>query len=309
MASESLPRPEEGIMASLLQPAAPIFASASCPPPEPILSSQSRHWDGCVVELYRVREVDFVKQDSAHTVAVFLRGPVNLEQRRYGRVYQRIMRAGDVIVAPAGEPRALRHKEETELVKLRLAPSLFAGIIEDSMVNGSSRIELLDNFGGRDIHIEDLARRLIGEVRADALASRLYAESLATQLAVHLVRHYSTASKLTNGGSNKLSRYKLQRVTDYINDNLREDLALGKIAAILSMSRYHFAHAFRQTTGLAPHRYVIQRRIEYAKRLLRETDLTVAEVARQVGYANQSNFCVAFHRFTGQTPGSFRNAA
>jgi AraC family transcriptional regulator len=296
-------------MASLLQPAAPVFSGASSTVPDPVLSSQSRQWNGLVVELYRVRDVDFVKQDSAHTVAVFLRGPVNLVQRRFGRVYQRTMHAGDVIIAPAGEPRALCHKEETELVKLRLAPSFVAGIIENVAANGSGGVELLDNFGARDAHIEDLARRLVGEIKADALASRLYAESLATELAVHLLRHYSTASKLTNGAASKLPRYKLQRVTEYINDNLREELTLSKISATLSMSPYHFAHAFRQTTGLAPHRYVIQRRIEHAKSLLRETDLSVAEVAHQVGYANQSNFSVVFHQLTGQTPRSFRNGA
>lgn len=296
-------------MASLLQPTAPVFSGASSAVPEPVLSSESRQWNGFVVELYRVRDVDFVKQDSAHAVAVFLRGPVNLVQRRYGRVYQRTMHAGDVIIAPAGEPRALRHKEETELVKLRLAPSLVAGIVEDLAANGLGRVELLDNFGARDAHIEDLARRLVGEIKADALASRLYADSLATELAVHLLRHYSTASKLTNGAASKLPRYKLQRVTEYINDNLREELTLSKISATLSMSSYHFAHAFRQTTGLAPHRYVIQRRIERAKSLLRDTDLSITEIAHQVGYANQSNFSVVFHQFTGQTPRGFRNGA
>jgi len=296
-------------MASLLQPAAPAFNSAPGSVPEPILSSQARPWNGIVVELYRVRDVDFVKQDTAHTVAVLLRGPVNMQQRRYGRVLQRTMHAGDVIIAPAGEPRVLQHKEETELVKLRLAPSFVGGIIEDLVANGSGPVELLDSFGARDAHIEDLARRLVGEIKADALAGRLYAESLATELAVHLLRHYSTATKLTNGAPSMLPRYKLQRVTDYINDNLREDLTLGKISAVLSMSPYHFAHAFRQTTGLAPHRYVIQRRIERARFLLRETDLSITEIAHQVGYANQSNFSVVFHQFTGQTPRSFRNGA
>ena len=296
-------------MASLLQPPVQGFNGASGAVPEPILSSRTRQWDGVVVELYRVRDVDYVKQDSEHTVAVFLRGPVNLLQRRYGRVHQRTMHAGDVIVTPAGEPKGLRHEEETELVKLRLAPAFVAGIIGDVVASGSGPVELLDNFGARDAHIEELARRLVGEIKGDALAGRLYAESLATELAVHLLRHYSTASKLTNGASSMLPRYKLQRVTDYINDNLREDLTLGKISAVLSMSPHHFAHAFRQTTGLAPHRYVIQRRIERARFLLRETDLSITEIANQVGYANQSNFSVVFHQFAGQTPRSFRNGA
>jgi len=297
-------------MASINQPVSPPRPNgAPGGVPEPLLSSRTRHWNGIVVELYRVRDVDFVAEFSEHVVAVLRRGPINLLQRRNGRVAQRTMHAGDVIIAPAGEPKALRHEEEAELAKLRLAPSFVAGIIEDIVPNRFGQVELLDNFGTRDAHVEDLARRLIGELNADALGGRLYAESLATELAVHLLRHYSTASKIVDRSSSKLPRYKLQRVTDYINDNLRQDLTLGTLSGAVSMSPYHFAHAFRQTAGLAPHRYVIQCRVERAKSLLRETDLSITEIAHQVGYSNHSNFSVVFHRFTGQTPRRFRSEA
>ena len=276
---------------------------------EPLLSSRSRQWNGIVVEQHRVRDVDFEREFPDHVVVVLQNGPINLLQRRNGRVSQRIMHPGDVIITPAGEPKAVRHEEEAELVKLRLTPAFVSGIIDAAEVSGSTQVELLDNFGTRDAHIEDLARRLVDEARGDALAGRLYAESLAIELAVHLLRYYSSASKLGNGSSRMLPRYKLQRVTDYINDNLREDLTLEKMSETLSMSPYHFAHAFRQATGLAPHRYVIQRRVERAKLLLRETDLSITEIAHRVGYSYQSNFSVVFHCLTGQTPRRFRSDA
>ena len=285
------------------------FSGASGRVPEPLLSSKSRQWNGILVEVYRARDVDFVQTVPQHVVTVFLRGPVNLHQRRYGQIVQRTMHAGDVILTPAGEPKALQHREEAELVELQLEPSFFAGIVDELDATGSRRVELLDNFGTRDAYIEDLARRLLGELRADKLASRLYAESLATGLAVHLLRHYSTAGKIANGSSRMLPRFKLQRVTDFINDNLYDDLTLGKMSATLSMSPFHFAHAFRETTGLTPHRYVVQCRIDRAKILLCETDLSIAEIAHRVGYSNQSNFSVVFHRVAGQTPRSYRSEA
>ena len=294
-------------MASYLQPPVPGASDAPKGAPVPLLSSLARQWNGVLVEVYRVGDVDFVKEAPDHTVTVFLRGPVDLLQRRNGRVFQRTMRAGDAILAPAGEPRALRHKEETELIKIRLAPAFVAAILNDAAAHGSERAELLDHFCTSDALIEDLARRLVGELKSDAFGGRLYVDTLATELVVHLLRHYSTASQLGNGSSSALPRYKLQRVTDYINDNLREDLTLQRLAAILSMSPYHFAHAFRQTTGLAPHRFVITRRIDLAKHLLRTTDLSITEIAHQVGYSNQSNFSAVFHRFAGQAPRQFRN--
>jgi AraC family transcriptional regulator len=275
--------------------------------PAPILSSAARAWTGLLVELYRVADVEMVKRDADHVVTVFLGNPVDLVQRRYGRVVRRTMNAGDVIVAPAGEPKWLQHRDPAELVKLRLAPSLVAGIVGDLVANGASHLRLLDNFGTRDARIGDLARRLVDEARDDALGGRLYAESLATELVVHLLRHYSTPGRLGNGVATLLPRYKMRRVTDYIDENLREDLTLGEMSATLSMSPYHFAHAFRQTVGLAPHRYVLLRRVEVARRLLRETDLPITEIAHQVGYSSQSSFSVVFHRVTGRSPRNFRN--
>ncbi len=274
--------------------------------PDPVLSSRSREWNGLLVELYRVSDADFVKRDADHVVTVFLGDPVDLVQRRHGRVVRRTMCAGDVIVTPAGEPKELQHREVAELVKVRLAPALVARVIGD-LAGGAAQVELLDNFGTRDARIEDLALRLLGETRLNALGGRLCAESLATELVVHLLRHYSAPMRLGNGAPTVLPRYKMRRATDYIDDHLREDLTLGAISATLSMSPWHFAHAFRQTLGVAPHHYVLLRRVERARQLLRETNLPITEIAHQVGYSNPGNFSVAFHRLTGCSPRNFRN--
>jgi AraC family transcriptional regulator len=217
------------------------------------------------------------------------------------------MRAGDIIVAPAGPPRILRHKEETELAKVLLTPALVDEIVRTVAPERASQIELLDNFGTRDSSIEELVRRLIAELRADDVGSGLCAESLATELAVHLIRNYSTARRPAAVTFSALPRSKLQRVTDYIHDNLREELTLEKISQTLSMSPYHFAHVFKQAVGVAPHHYVVKCRIDRAKALLRGTDLSVTEIASQVGYSNLSHFSVAFHKRIGQTPSRYRS--
>ena len=276
--------------------------------PLPAMSSYGR-WNGVCVELYRVRDIDIVRHDHDHAVTVFLRGSVNLYQKRNGRSCEKTMHAGDVIVAPAGEPRALRHKEEAEVAKVLLTPAFVDAIVKIAAPEHATEIRLLDNFGTRDAHIEELVRRLVTELRTNDPGSRLCAESLATELAVHLIRNYSTATRAAADTFRMFPRYKLQRVTDYIQNNLREELTLDKISQTLLMSPYHFAHAFRQAVGLAPHRYVIKCRIDRAKSLLRETDLSVSEIAHQVGYPNQSHFSVAFHKVTGQTPRRYRSEA
>jgi AraC family transcriptional regulator len=76
---------------------------------------------------------------------------------------------------------------------------------------------------------------------------------------------------------------------------------------VARLSAYHFARQFKATTGLPPHQYVILRRVERAKRLLREgTDSSLAEIAAQAGFYDQSQFSHHFKRLVGVTPRQFR---
>lgn len=99
---------------------------------------------------------------------------------------------------------------------------------------------------------------------------------------------------------------RVQDVIRFIDRNLGERLTLVEMATVLELNPYHFAHVFKQATGLAPHQYVIQRRLARAKQLLGTTNLPIAEVALAVGCANQSHFSALFHRATGMTPLAYR---
>jgi AraC family transcriptional regulator len=100
----------------------------------------------------------------------------------------------------------------------------------------------------------------------------------------------------------------MQRALAFIDSHLDDDLRLPQIAETLGVSPYHFAHVFRRAVGIAPHKYVIRRRVERAQELLDTTDLPLVEIALSVGCANQSHFSAMFHRVTGLTPQSYRAA-
>jgi AraC family transcriptional regulator len=101
---------------------------------------------------------------------------------------------------------------------------------------------------------------------------------------------------------------KIQRALAFIESHLGDDLTLPCIAEALCISPHHFAHVFRQAVGVAPHQYVIRRRVERAKELLDTTDLPIVEIALFVGCANQSHFSALFQRITGATPHAYRAA-
>jgi len=98
----------------------------------------------------------------------------------------------------------------------------------------------------------------------------------------------------------------LQHVYDFIQDNLNQRLTLMELSTVVHMSPYHFARLFKQSTGVPPHRFVLGQRIARASLLLRAARLSIAEVARLVGFRTPSHFTMAFRRMTGITPSTYR---
>ncbi|HZP70891.1 MAG TPA: AraC family transcriptional regulator [Pseudolabrys sp.] len=103
-----------------------------------------------------------------------------------------------------------------------------------------------------------------------------------------------------------LAGWQRKRVTEYIEEHLSETISLSTLAGLVQLSPYHFARAFKQTLGVPPHRYHMNRRMEHAKILL--ADRSVTEVALAVGYAETSSFSSSFRRATGISPSRFRRA-
>jgi AraC-like DNA-binding protein len=106
-----------------------------------------------------------------------------------------------------------------------------------------------------------------------------------------------------------LPAYKLRRALEFIEAHFDRQITLARLAAVVNLSPFHFHRQFKQSAGFTPRKYIYQLRIERAKTLLSESDLPLADVAVQVGFADQSHFTVAFRRATSMTPRTYRNAS
>ncbi len=134
-------------------------------------------------------------------------------------------------------------------------------------------IEVVPLFSSPDQQIERIGRSFLSEMEAGGLDGELFTESLANLLALHLLRSHSSLGRRSRrriGREEGFSRRALSQATDYINDNLPRKLTLREIAGAARMSPHHFARSFKAETGLSPHQYVVQRRVERAKALLAE---------------------------------------
>jgi AraC family transcriptional regulator len=103
-----------------------------------------------------------------------------------------------------------------------------------------------------------------------------------------------------------LSGWQRKAVTAHIDNHLAEAVRLAELAALVRLSPYHFARAFKQSFGAPPHRYHVGRRIARAKDLLADPEYTITAIARELGFAETSSFSATFRRVTGASPSTFR---
>jgi hypothetical protein len=132
---------------------------------------------------------------------------------------------------------------------VRIAPAFLRRIVDnESIVDNepcaSDRVELLDNFGSRDLEVERMAKRLLTEFRERRYATRTYADAIATELGVHLLRNYCAPMGAVLRSARVLPVHKLRRVAEFVEDNLPDDLTHGSLdAPALSRSKRRERHA------------------------------------------------------------------
>lgn len=279
-----------------------------------LLWSGSRDWSGIdAAEIHHPQDDFGLPAIPRHVLVVNLGSPFGARERLRGR--EGYIGSSGIVVLPAGAPSEwhLESRGEVRHLHLYLDPTLVQSVAAGAGLD-SDKAELTEVLGVRDPQIEHAAMSLLSELRSgDPLAGRIYAESLANVLAVNLLRRHSSLGrsalhKLEHERAGGLPKASLRTALNYIGDNLAENLVLPRIAREVGMSPYHFSRMFKLSTGLSPHQYVMHQRIERAKALLRDTDLPVSMVAREVGFASSSHFAQQFRRLVGVSPRSFRYA-
>jgi AraC family transcriptional regulator len=220
-----------------------------------------------------------------------------------GRLQRVFVRAPHVSVIPAGQPHSIKCVKQSDLVVIDLDTGFFEDKVNDA--SGREAPAVVARHAALDPFMREAGNAIKRELRLPKFRSRAFLESLAGAIAIHVAGNYAdpgTGVPAYEG----LPPHKLNRVLAFIDEHLEEAMPVKQLADVVHMSPYHFARMFRRATGQPPHAYITLQRMERAKRLLIDTDLSLVEVAARSGFQTQAHFTGVFHRYAGTTPRIFR---
>lgn len=274
--------------------------------PDLIISSDAATWDNISLNHYRMAAGSLPEHYSLnYEICINFGKPVTLEQIINGSAKIINSLPNQIGVYPANTSKSFVWNSEAEFLILYLKPSLLKQLSQEAW--GKDNIELIPQLNEFfDPLIVHMGLALKNAFESDALGSRLYADSMANALGIHLLSRYSTRQESTiKKYKGRLSKQQLKQVIEYMNQHLHRKLTLTELAMVVRLSSYHFAHLFKQSVGISPHQYHIQCRIERAKELLCREDIAIKDIAQTVGFSSQGHFTYHFKRLTGITPKNF----
>lgn len=287
-------------------------------PPILYLSSADAGWEGLIAEAFHEpMEMEGWITTAAPSISLMLfhGGTMRIEQRTINGPWQaRNLHQGDLTLGDGTGPSyEVRWKTLSgtpmQSLHLQLSRDLFLRTAEEVAECDPARLSLLERSGFQDPLLTQIGYTLWRELEQRSSAGKLYAQSAAQMLAVHLLRHYTSAGPAIENRKEPaqgLTQQQMRRVIDFVQAHLDQDLSLEALARQAGFSAYHFARLFRQTTGESPHQFVLRQRIERAQRLLKQGGVPLAHVALESGFANQSHLTQVFKRHIGLTPRAYR---
>ena len=275
-------------------------------PSERVLLSSGDRWRELRVDLIDLMGPRVIPEVTLpeHLVVLHVDGPAPTDVWFAGRRVTGACLPDDVCIVPAQIPTALRRDAPGRIVMARLAVPLVAQAIRDE--RGGEARQVMPTVCARDPLLGELIRALTDEVLADNPGGSLYAETLGASIAVQLLRKHAGAPP-TPKRRQGLGTRELRLLTEYIEAHLAEAIHLSALADVAAMSTYQLVRRFKESTGLPPHRYVLRRRTERARALLRQPEASILEVALACGFSSQSHFATVFRSLTGVSPRAYRD--
>jgi AraC family transcriptional regulator len=230
--------------------------------------------------------------------------PITYEWKQGGNWKSRQTHSGTFFLQSHGEPNAPRWFEPFEIIAIALAPSFVAQCFQDTI--NCDLLHFQECRAEYDPHIAQFADYFEAELIDSNYGGNLYGESLALAFSLYLLENYRDRPTPLTRPPGKLSSLQLKTVIEYIHAYLNSELSLIELSSQLNLSPFHFARLFKKSLGISPHKYVLQNRIERAKKSIAiSPNVPLSDIALQAGFYDQTHFGKAFKKYVGVSPKAF----
>jgi AraC family transcriptional regulator len=213
---------------------------------------------------------------------------------------------GDVSLLTKSQRSHWHWTDGIDVSHVYLSENLVSGVCAEVTDRCLADVRLHDVLKSHDPIVSAAVAAITSETRQQTLGGALYVEAVATQLAVHLLRKYAEVTFREPSVKGRLSPAQIRRLTEYIDSRLHEQLNLETLAQVSGMGVWTFTRHFRESFGLTAHAYIIERRIDRARRLLARGCLPIKEVASVCGFADQAHMTRVFQTHLHTTPAMLR---
>jgi AraC family transcriptional regulator len=229
-------------------------------------------------------------------------------ERRSGRsVASGTFRPGVLIIIPEGSSSRWDIPKPVDVVQLYLPHATLKRVADEAKAGAST--DLLERTAYPDAITSRLILSAAGVLEGNRPLDTLFRHQLTDLLATRLLAAHTSAPTTLQPTTGGLSPKVLLRAIERLRSDSDADVSLDALASDAGLSRFHFCRAFKESTGLSPHAWLRQYRLEHAMNMLRDTDASIVSVAVELGYASQTAFAAAFRRLTGETPSDWRRRA
>jgi AraC family transcriptional regulator len=273
--------------------------------PHTLRSSEGLGWQGGGAALVRISAGQHrLPAMEQHRVGIHVGMPVRARCACDGRRQTRLQSHGDADVVPAGVDGVWTDEADCTVLRIWF-DDRFVRSIADQMESQSGWREIRPHLQLRDSRLNSLAGALLAELQSGSVSDPLFAESICTAMVVRLLG----CAGAPQARSATLAPHKAACVVDYVEAHLDRRLTLAELAALVDLSVPHFKALFRETLGIPVHQYVVQRRVERARALLAQGELSLSQVALEAGFSHQSHMAHWMTRLLGAAPRSFAKTA
>ena len=272
----------------------------------PLLSSVDLPWQGIRVEQIHMDAGALPAQYRQHHLLIIYQVPLPYVVRHQngGRVSEWIYQTGDLGLYPGGEC-------DTNLSWTTPSNNHYLTVDDDFLQRlvgqepTLSRFTLSERLKFHDPLLSQLGQQLVAATGNDHTLGRLYAESLTNALCCQLLEHHATYPQKRRYQP-RLPASVLARIDAYLEAHPESPVTLAELADLANLSAFHFARLFIQSVGIPPYQYVLQRKIQRAKYLLRQDGAPISAISDALGFSSLSSFVTAFRRAVGCTPQQFQ---